>query len=131
MLRGLVAAVDPAGIVAIVNTGDDVVLHGLNVSPDLDTVTYTLAGAINGETGWGLVGETWAAMEALERYGTGLTWFRLGDRDLATHLYRTHRLHEGAPLSTVTAEIVAAWNLRLRLLPMTDDRVETRIDVVG
>lgn len=130
MLRGLVAAVDPTDVVAIVNTGDDVVLHGLNVSPDLDTVTYTLAGAINGETGWGLVGETWAAMDALERYGTGLTWFRLGDRDLATHLYRTHRLHEGAPLSTVTAEIVAAWNLRLRLLPMTDDRVETRIDVV-
>jgi LPPG:FO 2-phospho-L-lactate transferase len=130
MLRGLVAAVDPASVVAVVNTGDDVVLHGLHVSPDLDTVTYTLAGAINRETGWGLVGETWAAMDALERYGPGLTWFRLGDRDLATHLYRTHRLHEGVPLSTVTAEIVAAWNLRLRLLPMTDDRVETRIDVV-
>jgi LPPG:FO 2-phospho-L-lactate transferase len=130
MLRGLVAAVDPASVVAIVNTGDDVVLHGLHVSPDLDTVTYTLAGAINAETGWGLVGETWAAMDSLERYGAGLTWFRLGDRDLATHLYRTHRLRDGAPLSTVTAEIVAAWNLRLRLLPMTDDRVETRIDVV-
>ena len=130
MLRGLVAAVDPATVVAVVNTGDDVVLHGLHVSPDLDTVTYTLAGAINRETGWGLVGETWAAMDALERYGPGLTWFRLGDRDLATHLYRTHRLHEGVPLSTVAAEIAAAWNLRLRLLPMTDDRVETRVDVV-
>jgi len=130
MLRGLVAAVDPSSVVAVVNTGDDVVLHGLHVSPDLDTVTYTLSGAINDETGWGLVGETWDAMDALERYGAGLTWFRLGDRDLATHLYRTHRLHEGAPLSTVTAEIVAAWNLRLRLLPMTDDRVETRVDVV-
>ena len=130
MLRGLVAAVDPASVVAVVNTGDDVVLHGLHVSPDLDTVTYTLSGAINDETGWGLVGETWAAMDALERYGAGLTWFRLGDRDLATHLYRTHRLQQGVPLSTVTAEIVAAWNLRLRLLPMTDDRVETRIDVV-
>jgi LPPG:FO 2-phospho-L-lactate transferase len=130
MLRGLVAAVDPAHVVAVVNTGDDVVLHGLHVSPDLDTVTYTLSGAINAETGWGLVGETWAAMDALERYGAGLTWFRLGDRDLATHLYRTHRLREGVPLSTVTAEIAAAWNLRLRLLPMTDDRVETRIDVV-
>jgi LPPG:FO 2-phospho-L-lactate transferase len=130
MLRGLLRAVDPASVVAVVNTGDDVVLHGLHMSPDLDTVTYTLAGAINDELGWGLVGETWAAMDALERYGSGLTWFRLGDRDLATHLYRTHRLHDGAPLSTVTAEIVAAWNLGLRLLPMTDDRVETRIDVV-
>jgi LPPG:FO 2-phospho-L-lactate transferase len=130
MLRGLVGVVDPARVVAVVNTGDDVVLHGLHVSPDLDTVTYTLSGAINDETGWGLVGETWATMDALDRYGTGLTWFRLGDRDLATHLYRTHRLDEGAPLSTVTAEIAAAWNLHLRLLPMTDDRVETRIDVV-
>jgi LPPG:FO 2-phospho-L-lactate transferase len=130
MLRGVVGVVDPARVVAVVNTGDDVVLHGLHVSPDLDTVTYTLSGAINDETGWGLVGETWATMDALDRYGTGLTWFRLGDRDLATHLYRTHRLDEGAPLSTVTAEIAAAWNLHLRLLPMTDDRVETRIDVV-
>ena len=130
MLRGVVAAVDPGSVVAVVNTGDDVVLHGLHVSPDLDTVTYTLAGAINHETGWGLVGETWATMDALERYGAEHTWFRLGDRDLATHLYRTHRLHEGAPLSTVTAEIATAWNLRLRLLPMTDDRVETRIDVI-
>jgi LPPG:FO 2-phospho-L-lactate transferase len=130
MLRGVVGVVDPARVVAVVNTGDDVILHGLHVSPDLDTVTYTLSGAINDETGWGLVGETWATMDALDRYGTGLTWFRLGDRDLATHLYRTHRLDEGAPLSTVTAEIAAAWNLHLRLLPMTDDRVETRIDVV-
>ncbi len=131
LLRGLVAAVDPSNVVAIVNTGDDVVLHGLHVSPDLDTITYTLAGVVNDDTGWGLLGETWAAMDTLARYGTGLTWFRLGDRDLATHLYRTHRLDEGTPLSTVTAEIVAAWNLRLRLLPMTDDRVETRVDVVG
>jgi LPPG:FO 2-phospho-L-lactate transferase len=131
MLRGLVAVVDPASVVAIVNTGDDVVLHGLHISPDLDTVTYTLAGAINDETGWGLAGESWAVMDALARYGTDHTWFRLGDRDLATHLYRTRRLHEGAPLSTVTAEIAAAWTLDLRLLPMTDDRVETRVDVAG
>jgi LPPG:FO 2-phospho-L-lactate transferase len=113
-----------------VNTGDDVVLHGLHVSPDLDTVTYTLAGAINPETGWGLAGETWAAMEALDRY-SGITWFRLGDKDLATHLYRTQRLREGAALSTVTAEVVAAWGLELRVLPMTDDRVETRVTVAG
>ncbi|MGH9073692.1 MAG: 2-phospho-L-lactate transferase CofD family protein, partial [Acidimicrobiales bacterium] len=88
LLRALVRVADPAEIQAVVNTGDDEVLHGLHVSPDLDTVTYTLAGAANPDTGWGLAGETWTAMEALERYGGG-TWFRLGDRDLATHLYRT------------------------------------------
>jgi LPPG:FO 2-phospho-L-lactate transferase len=130
LLRGLVAVVPPSDITAVVNTGDDVVLHGLHVSPDLDTVTYTLAGAVNPATGWGLTGETWAAMEALERYG-GLTWFRLGDRDLATHLYRTQRLQEGASLSTVTAEVARAWDLELHLLPMSDDRVETRVTVAG
>jgi len=130
MLRGLVAVVDPSEIAAVVNTGDDIVLHGLHVCPDLDTVTYTLAGAANPDTGWGLVGETWAAMDALERYG-GLTWFRLGDRDLATHLYRTQRLAEGATLSAVTAEIGRAWGLGLRLLPMSDQRVETRVTVAG
>jgi LPPG:FO 2-phospho-L-lactate transferase len=131
MLRGLIATSDPAAIVAVVNTGDDVVLHGLHVSPDLDTVTYTLAGAINQDTGWGLEGETWATMDALERYSSELSWFRLGDRDLATHLYRTQRLRDGAPLSTITGEIASAWNLELRVLPMTDDRVETRVDVLG
>jgi LPPG:FO 2-phospho-L-lactate transferase len=98
------------------------------VCPDLDSVTYTLAGAENPELGWGLAGETFAAMDALDRYGAP-TWFRLGDRDLATHLYRTERLRDGAPLSRVTAEIAAAWNVRPRLLPMTDDRVATRITV--
>ena len=128
MLRGLVAVVPPSQVTAVVNTGDDVVLHGLHVSPDLDTVTYTLAGAINPETGWGLVDETWNAMASLEHYG-GLTWFRLGDRDLGTHLYRTQRLREGATLSTVTAEVAAAWGVEVRLLPMSDDRVETRLTV--
>jgi LPPG:FO 2-phospho-L-lactate transferase len=139
MLGGLVQVVDPREITAIVNTGDDVVLHGLHISPDLDTITYTLAGAISREQGWGLEGETWEAMGALERYRSvtpaestaAATWFRLGDRDLATHLYRTHRLAEGAPLSTVTAEVVQAWGLGLRLLPMSDDRVETRVTVAG
>jgi LPPG:FO 2-phospho-L-lactate transferase len=130
MLRGLAAVVPPADITAIVNTGDDFRLHGLAISPDLDTVTYTLAGASNVEQGWGLAGETWRVMEALERLG-GQTWFRLGDLDLATHLYRTQRLAEGAPLSTVTAEITASWGLALRLLPMTDDVVETRVVVAG
>jgi len=138
-LSGLMQVTTPGDITAIVNTGDDVVLHGLHISPDLDTVTYTLAGAINPEMGWGLSGETWQAMDALKRYGdmrplasnAGATWFRLGDRDLATHLYRTHRLREGASLSEVTAEIVSAWGLGLRVLPMSDDRVETRVVVVG
>jgi len=128
MLRGIVAVVDPRDVTAIVNTADDTVLHGLHISPDLDTITYTLAGAVNAETGWGLAGETWHAMDALDRY-RGETWFRLGDRDLATHLHRTQRLAQGATLSTVTAEITAAWGLHLRVVPMTDDRVETRITV--
>jgi LPPG:FO 2-phospho-L-lactate transferase len=132
MLRGLVAVVDPSEVVAVVNTGDDVVLHGLHISPDLDTVTYTLAGAVNSETGWGLAGETWAAMDALAAYGAGdLAWFRLGDRDLGTHLYRTSRLAAGVPLSQVTREIAARWGLRLTVLPVTDDRVETRVTVAG
>jgi len=130
LLRGLVRVVPPAGITAVVNTGDDVVLHGLHVSPDLDTVLYTLAEAVNDETGWGLAGETWTVMNALERFGVE-TWFRLGDRDLATHLYRTARLAAGASLSSVTAEIARAWGLEVTLLPMTDDRVETRVTVDG
>jgi LPPG:FO 2-phospho-L-lactate transferase len=130
-LAGLVDVVDPARVVAVVNTGDDTVLHGLHVSPDLDTVTYTLAGAISAERGWGLEGETWAAMEALRRYPSAFAWFGLGDRDLATHLFRTQRLGDGAPLSTVTAEIAAAWGVAVGVLPVTDDRLETLMDVEG
>ena len=128
MLRGIVAVADPSTVTAVVNTGDDLVLHGLHISPDLDTITYTLAGAISATQGWGLEGETWNAMGMLgERYG-GQTWFGLGDKDLATHLYRTQRRREGATLTEVTAEIVEAWTLGgLRLLPMTDDVVSTRI----
>ncbi|MGH9062843.1 MAG: 2-phospho-L-lactate transferase [Acidimicrobiales bacterium] len=129
-LRGLAAVVDPAGVCAVVNTGDDEVFHGLHVSPDLDTVTYTLAGAVNPDTGWGLAGETWAAMEALGRYG-GQTWFRLGDRDLATHLYRTQRMAEGGLLSAVAAEVGMAWKVPTRLLPMSDDPVRTRLTLPG
>ena len=131
LLRGLVEVVPPDDIVAVVNTGDDVLLHGLHVSPDLDTVTYTLADAVPPEQGWGLAGESWAAMEALARFPGALTWFRLGDRDLATHLYRTGRLADGATLSAVTAEIAAAWGVLVTVLPMSDERVETRMDVVG
>jgi LPPG:FO 2-phospho-L-lactate transferase len=129
-LSGLVQVVPPADVTAVVNTGDDLVLHGLHVCPDLDTVTYTLAGAINPDTGWGLAGETWNAMDALERY-RGVTWFRLGDRDLATHMYRTHRLAEGADLAACTAEITRSWGLEVRLLPMTCDPVATRLTVAG
>ena len=132
MLGGLAAVMNPAEIVAVVNTGDDVVLHGLHISPDLDTVTYTLAGAINPDTGWGLAAESWQAMEALAAYGDGTrAWFRLGDRDLGTHLYRTGRLAEGATLSQVTAEVTARWQVPVVLLPMTDDPVETRVAVAG
>lgn len=130
LLSGLQAVVDPGEIVAIVNTGDDAELHGLHISPDLDTITYTLAGAVNPDTGWGLAGESFRAMQALERYG-GITWFRLGDTDLATHLYRTGRLSEGATLSEVTGEIARAWGLRLALLPMSDDPVRTRLEIAG
>jgi LPPG:FO 2-phospho-L-lactate transferase len=129
-LSGLVQAVPPEDLVVVGNTGDDDEFHGLLVCPDLDSVTYTLAGASNRELGWGLEGETFACLEAAERYDDD-TWFRLGDRDIATHLFRARRLREGATLSTVTAEILAAWNLRLRLLPMSDDPVRTRITVTG
>jgi len=129
-LRGLVQVVAPDDLTVVVNTGDDDTFHGLAVCPDLDSVTYTLAGAENPDTGWGLAGETFAAMDALDRYGAP-TWFRLGDRDLATHLFRTERLRSGASRSDVTAEIAAAWGLPCRLLPMTDDRVATRITVVS
>ena len=125
-LNGLQRVVDPSTVTAIVNVGDDFVLHGLSISPDLDTVTYTVSGAVNPETGWGLRGETWAAMEALERY-RGVTWFRLGDQDLATHLYRTQRRNEGATLGEVTAEIVAAWGIGFTVLPATNDRLATKV----
>jgi len=130
LLNGLVRAVPPADVTAIVNTADDVVLHGLAVCPDLDTVTYTLAGAVNPATGWGLAGETWQAMDALGRLG-GPTWFRLGDRDLGTHLHRTGRLADGAGLAEVTAEIAGAWGIEVRLLPMTEDRVATMVTLDG
>ena len=118
-LRALASAWPAADTVGIVNTGDDTVLHGLSISPDIDTITYTLAGAIDTERGWGLGNETWASMAALARYeaarppgsAAAPTWFNLGDRDLATHLYRTARLAEGATLTEVTAEICTAWGL--------------------
>jgi LPPG:FO 2-phospho-L-lactate transferase len=128
LLTGMVRAMPPEAVTAIVNVGDDIELHGLHISPDLDTVVYTVAEAIDPERGWGLRDETWQAMASLERYG-GTTWFRLGDQDLATHLFRTQRMADGAPLSTATAEIAAAWKLALRVLPVTDDRLRTRVTI--
>ena len=126
LLAGMMRVHPPGDLLAVVNTADDAILHGLHISPDLDTVVYTLAGAVNPDTGWGLAGETWQAMDALDRYG-GITWFRLGDRDLATHLYRTHRLRQGADLAAVTGEIAAAWGLESAIWPVTNDRIETRV----
>jgi hypothetical protein len=126
MLSGLVRVVPPRSITAIVNVGDDTVLHGLHISPDLDTVTYTLAGLDNKETGWGVVGESWTVMDELARLG-GESWFRLGDRDLATHLFRTERLQAGESLTEVTAAIASRRQIEVRLLPVTDDAVRTML----
>jgi LPPG:FO 2-phospho-L-lactate transferase len=129
LLVGVRRVVPAHEIVAIANVGDDLELHGLHVSPDLDTITYTTAGAVSQERGWGLEGETWQAMDMIHRYG-GVDWFNLGDRDLGTHLYRTHRLRQGATLTQATAEIVAAWGLDFRLLPVTDDRLRTMVTTI-
>jgi LPPG:FO 2-phospho-L-lactate transferase len=127
-LRGLVAVddVDPADVTAVVNVGDDIDRHGLHVCPDLDSITYWLAGVIHPEQQWGRADETFVLASELERFGEG-RWFSLGDRDLATHVYRTKRLREGAPLSVVTGEIARAFDVPVRLLPVTDDAVATRV----
>ena len=123
-LRGLLAVEDPASVTAVVNVADDTELHGLHISPDIDTVTYTLAGAIDTERGWGLRDETWHAMTMFERYGNP-SWFNLGDKDLATHIVRTERLRAGETLSQVTDHLARAWDLTCRIVPVTDDRVRT------
>ena len=127
LLRGLIRVVDPSTLRVIANTGDDTIFHGLHVSPDIDTVVYTTSGAIDAERGWGLGGESWTTMSALQRYAPygAVNWFNLGDRDLATHLWRTGRLREGATLTEVTAELTKAWELDFELLPMSNDRVST------
>jgi len=130
LLAGMVRVVPPAEITAVVNVADDTVLHGLAVSPDLDTVVYTVAGAIDPVRGWGLRDESWQAMATLGRYG-GATWFSLGDRDLGTHLYRTARRAEGARLSEVTGEIARAWGLELDVRPVSDDPVRTVLTLAG
>lgn len=128
-LRGLVRVVDPADLTVVVNTGDDITLHGLHVSPDLDSVTYWLAGLADRERGWGRRGETFRAMDELRRLG-GEAWFSLGDTDLATHLARTELMQRRHPLSAATERITRALAIGCRILPMTDDGVETRIDAI-
>ncbi|MFI9007482.1 2-phospho-L-lactate transferase [Actinosynnema sp. NPDC053489] len=116
-------------ITAVVNTGDDVWMHGLRICPDLDTCMYTLGGGIDAERGWGRAGETWSVKEELAAYGADPTWFGLGDRDIATHLVRTRMLRAGYPLSAVTEALCHRWQPGVRLLPMSDDRVETHVVV--
>lgn len=125
-LSGLVQVVPPTSITAIVNTGDDLVLHGLTICPDLDTISYTLAGLNNEETGWGVVGESWRTMERLRSLG-GAAWFALGDLDLATHLFRSELLRQGATLTDATQQLTAALGIEVTVLPATNDPVATKV----
>jgi LPPG:FO 2-phospho-L-lactate transferase len=123
-LRGLVDAVAPAGVTAVVNVGDDLEVLGLAVSPDLDSVVYTLADLHDEERGWGRSAETWNALETVYELG-GESWFRLGDRDLGLHLVRTQALRAGEPLSAVTARLASALGVEAAILPATDDELRT------
>ena len=126
-LRGLKTAAPGAEITVVGNTGDDISLFGLHVSPDLDTVMYTLGGGISEEQGWGRAGESFAVLAELSAYGAGPSWFGLGDRDIATHIARTKQLNQGQPLSAVTRWLCERWQPGVTLLPMSDDRVETHV----
>ncbi|MGZ9931294.1 2-phospho-L-lactate transferase [Streptomyces sp. NC-S4] len=128
-LSGLKSAVPDADITVIGNTGDDIHLFGLKVCPDLDTVMYTLGGGINEDQGWGRTDESFTVKEELAAYGVGPTWFGLGDRDFATHIVRTQMLGAGYPLSAVTEALCDRWQPGVRLLPMSDDRVETHVAI--
>ena len=125
--RGLVSAVDPAGVTVIGNVGDDLEVLGVAVSPDLDSILYALAGLHDEERGWGRAGETWEALATVSSLG-GEDWFRLGDRDLGLHLVRTQALRSGEPLSAVTARLAKALGVEATILPATDDRLRTWID---
>jgi len=130
-LRGLKAAAPDAEITVIGNTGDDISLFGLHVSPDLDTVMYTLGGGISEEQGWGRADETFTVLHELAAYGAGPDWFSLGDRDFATHIARTSMLRAGLPLSAATRTLSERWQTGVTLLPMTDDRVETHVTLAA
>ncbi len=125
-LQGLASAVDPGEVVVVSNTGDDVEMFGLHISPDTDIVMYALAGAVNPETGWGLAGDTFAVVDQLQRFGYP-RWFNLGDRDLGMSLHRTRLLREGMPLHEVTAGLARDWGLACRIIPMSNDPVRTVI----
>jgi len=129
---GVRRAYPPAGITVIANTADVITLHGLRICPDLDTIMYTLGGGADSVRGWGRHDESWRVMEEFAAYGVEPTWFSLGDRDIGTHLVRTQMLNAGYPLSEVTAALGTRWlaeDARIRLLPMTDDRVETHVTI--
>ncbi len=126
LLRGLARLIDPRDLTVVVNTGDDAEIWGLHVSPDLDTVCYTLSGVIDEQKGWGLTGETFNTLDQIARFGEP-AWFNLGDRDLATHLHRTRLLREGRTLSQVTQAVTSALGVSARILPMSDQPVRTRI----
>ena len=129
-IGGVLAAAPDANVTVIANTADDIWLFGLRVSPDLDTVMYTLSGGIDTERGWGRTHETWNAKDELAAYGVEQAWFGLGDRDLATHLVRTSILRDGGTLSDATRTLCDRWQPPVRLLPMSDDEVETHIETV-
>lgn len=128
-LRGVRAAHPADEVIAIVNTGDDITLHGLRICPDLDSVMYTLGGGIDAERGWGRAEESWRIRDELATYGVEPTWFGLGDLDIATHLVRTQMLDAGYPLSDVTSALCDRWKPGVRLLPMSDERCETHVIV--
>ena len=125
-LTGLTRLVNNEDLSVIVNTGDDIELFGLHVSPDIDIVTYTLAGIVDEEKGWGVREDTFQCLEMLKKRGMD-TWFNLGDKDLATHIYRTDRLNQGATLSEITKEVCRSLGLKVQILPMTNDKFETRV----
>jgi len=126
LIEGLAAEIDPAQLTIICNTADDSVFHGLYVSPDIDTVTYTLAGVNDGERGWGILGDTFTVLKQLRRLGND-AWFNLGDKDFATHITRSRLMAEGRTLAQVTERIRTALGVKTTILPMSDDRVETRV----
>ena len=126
LVEGLAASVDPAQLTIVCNTGDDCVFHGLYISPDIDTVTYTLAGLSDTAKGWGIKGDTFVALEQLRQLGND-AWFNLGDKDLATHITRTRLLNEGHKLAAITDQIRRALGVRSTIVPMSDERVETRV----
>ena len=126
LIHGLSLKISPEELCIVCNTGDDFVLHGLHISPDLDTIAYTLGGVVDREKGWGIQGDTFTALEWLEKYG-GESWFRLGDRDLATHIMRSRLLREGLTLAQVTERIGKSLGVKAALLPMSNDPVETKI----